>query len=369
MTIDLFQDLKDVPVEKLHPKFSLLKREVLLDGERAILKDWVQGFADRDNKIVKEFQTTFHSALWEFFLFALCKEAGLTIDFAKNRPDFIITHPNKLYIEAVVSEIKKDGRVEADRGLDDILSMGEPPWIDPNFQSIMDEAITRYSNAILSKRNKFINEYSKLQWVDTSVPFIIALSSYSQVNYGKEYHYPMLALLLGFYFDHSNGEYKKKENIIKPNTSSEIPINIFSNPEMADVAAVIFSCTITMGKLTSLAISQSKSTFETNFVINIRHDNEEPFFKIQEVSAQNQEYLSDGVFVFHNPNAKCPLSKEIFKNTNVIQVYMDGSTLCFEGENLPLVARLNLLKMLLPESHRGLLISDIFYKFNDIDTD
>ena len=95
--------------EKLHPKYETIKNHLFLTGEYDILKDWIDGFEDRDNKIVYEFQTTFHSSFWEFYLFAVFKEAGFEIDFTKNRPDFIINKPQKFYVEAVVANIKKDG--------------------------------------------------------------------------------------------------------------------------------------------------------------------------------------------------------------------------------------------------------------------
>ncbi len=78
--------------EKLHPKYETIKNHLFLTGEYDILKDWIDGFEDRDNKIVYEFQTTFHSSFWEFYLFAVFKEAGFEIDFTKNRPDFIINN-------------------------------------------------------------------------------------------------------------------------------------------------------------------------------------------------------------------------------------------------------------------------------------
>lgn len=339
--LDLFTEL--LAENELHPKFKLLNENILLRGEKEILNDWVKGFIDRDKKIVKEFQKTFHSSFWEFYLYAVFKEAKFEIDFTKNRPDFIITKPEKLYIEAVVSNIKNTGEKEEKRSLKDILSMIDPFYIRENFDYNMREAITRYSNSILSKNKKY-QEYLKDKDFDEKIPYIIALSGYEQINYGKNFYYPMMALLYGLYFDNKKDKYDKKIGIKKTDTNSDIPIGFFLDESMAHISAIIFSCTVTLGKLTSLAISQKKSISKTNSVLCIRHDNDFPHFKPQIVSEMSPEYLSDGLFIFHNPFAKYPITKELFNKTNVLNIEFNqkDEALAFYGNNLPIVSRLNL---------------------------
>ena len=52
--MNIFEDLK-IKEEKLHTKYKLIRDNLQLTGEQEILRDWVGGFEDRDNKIVKEF--------------------------------------------------------------------------------------------------------------------------------------------------------------------------------------------------------------------------------------------------------------------------------------------------------------------------
>ncbi|MDH8702669.1 hypothetical protein M2138_002037 [Dysgonomonadaceae bacterium PH5-43] len=347
MHLDLFQNIETISENDLHPKFKLLRDNPTLIGERSILINWTDGFIDRDNKIIKEFQTTFHSSFWEFYLFQVFKELGLVIDFTKDRPDFIIESPLKLFIEAVVSNVKKDGREEATRNSDDVLSMIVPPPLQKDFYKVLDESIVRNSNAILNKSSKYLEKYLKCDWVDEKIPFTIALSSFDQVNYGREYFYPMLALLYGFYYHPESDGYEQKESIIKPDTESNIPIGIFRDKSFEHISAIIFSCTTTLGKLTSLSISEKESDIQLNSVINIRNDYEPPYYKIQVVSSENPEYLTDGLFVFHNPFAKNKLDKEIFAKTNATQIIIDKEGLKFEGENTPIYSRLNLFKFMI----------------------
>lgn len=338
--MNIFEDLK-IKEEKLHTKYKLIRDNLQLTGEQEILRDWVEGFEDRDNKVVKEFQTTFHSTFWEFYLFAVFKELNFKIDFSRNRPDFIIESPSKLYIEAVVSNIKQGGKQETERALDDILSMLEPPFLQRNFYNELDESIVRHSNAILSKSEKYLNEYSALNYIDNTVPYIIALSGYDQINYGNQYIYPMMALLYGAYYDMENDIYTRKKSILKPNSQSDITIGIFNDSKMEHISAIIFSATITLGKLTSLSLSQNKSLLKTNFVIAIRHDTDKPHWQPHVIDENNPEELVDGLFIFHNPFSKNKLDTSLFKDKGIMQITVDEKGHIFENDRLPIFSRLN----------------------------
>jgi hypothetical protein len=360
MTLDLFQKINDIEKAQLHPKFKLLRDNILLDGERKVITNWTDGFIDRDNKIIKEFQTSFHSSFWEFYLYAVIKEAGFSTNFSHDRPDFIITSPIEMNIEAVVSNIKNSGVSEEKRTIDNILSMLEPPHLQENYTEFLNEAIVRNSNAIDSKNRKYISSYASCDWVKPETPFVIALSSYGQIDYGREYYYPLLALLYGLHFDPMKNKFNVITEIIKPNTASSIPVGIFNNSNMGHISAIIFSCTTTLGKLTSMSISESLSSLQMNKVLNVREDYELPKYKIQLVSPETPEELSDGLFIFHNPYAKQKISKEIFSKTNTFQITFEDRKLMFEGENLPIVSRFNV-----PETmFNNLILHDVNASFN-----
>lgn len=336
--LDLFENLPKVPEEKFHAKFKLLKNSLF--REKAILSDWVKEFVDRDNKIVAEFQENFHSSFWEFYLFAVFTELGLNVDFSHSSPDFIITSPERILIEAVVSNIKDGGRAEQDRKHEDILSMLIPPHQVLDFQEVLDEAIVRHSSSIHKKWSKYKNDYAKLDHVTGNEPYIIALGSYDQVNYGREFVYSMMALLFGLYYDPMTDDYLPRTSIKKPGTDSDIPIGLFNNDVFEDVSAILFSCTMTLGKLTALANSEEKSG-QINHVVNVRQISDEPTYSIKSVSPTEPEHLSDGLFLFHNPFAKNIVDRNIFGNTNIVQIFLDGDQFRFEGNQPPLFSRYN----------------------------
>ena len=363
MTLDLFKKLEDVKEEALHQKFLMLRDNPILFHERKIIESWTEGFVDRDNKIVKEFQTTFHSSFWEFYLFKVFKDSGFVIDFSYDSPDFIVKKPIEMNIEAVISNIRKDGKKETDRKLENFLNNTLPPHKINDFQEFLEESIIRHSNAIGAKSEKYLEKYRKKQWVKEDIPFVIALSSYGQIDYGREFHYPLLALLYGLYYDASEKIYKTMSHIDNPNseTNATIPLGIFNNSNFEHVSAIIFSCTLTLGKLTALAISNVESYHELQKVLNIRHDTEKPFYKIQIVSPKIPEELADGLMIFHNPYAKQKLTPDILPNTNIVNITFNERKLNVESDNLPLVARLNIDKY----TFNNGLIRDIDTNYND----
>ena len=366
MKLNLFKKLENLEEEKLHPKFKYLRDEVLLRNEKNILSEWTDGFIDRDNKIIKEFQTTFHSSFWEFYLFAVLKKYGFEINQNHDRPDFMISKPVEFNIEAVVANIKQKGKKENERTFENTISMLEPPHRQNNFNQFLDEAITRYANAIQAKNKLYKKNYSNCEWVKKHDPFLVALSSYDQIDYGREFIYPMMALLYGWYYRPETKGYYKKEYITKPDSSAQIPIGLFESKEYENISAIVFSCTMTLGKLTALSIVEENSSYNYNKVFTIRHDNDDQEipYKMQIVSKETPEYLDDGLFIFHNPNAKNKLPEEIFKNTNILQVRIIENCIYFDGGNLPVVSRFNLPKMFLPEKYIKEFVVETMLKYN-----
>jgi hypothetical protein len=242
--------------------------------------------------------------------------------------------------------------------------MLQPLKTKDKFEPIINEAITRYSNSIKTKHRKYLDNYSQCEWVDENAPYAVALASYAQVNYGKEFHYPMLALLFGSYYDCEAETYSTVDSIIKPGTDSSIPVGIFLNDAMKEISAVIFSCTLSLGKLTSLMNSNTNGDSGYNFVMNIRHDMDFPHFKMHIVNPNSPEEHSDGLFIFHNPFAINKLPKDAFGETNAVHITHEDGNLRFYGENLPIVSRFNIPKALLPGDVSVKFVKETFACFN-----
>lgn len=343
--MDIFSKVKGLDESKQHPKFKMLNEDFQMYSQKRLLESWASGMVDKDGKMAREFQETFHSCFWEFFLFKLFQEAGFTLDQSHQMPDFIINAPIDLYVEAVVSNIREGGKPEKERTMTDQMAMLCPPYLHDTFYEELNESITRDSSAIHSKIKKYRNSYSKKSWIKKEVPFVIAFSSYDQVNYGREYIYSMLALLYGMYFDAVSEQYYAKDSIIKPGTkNSSIQLGIFNDLDYSDISAIIFSCTVTLGKLTSLSISNNMPSLNT--VYNIRKNITEGKYLLQVVSPDNPEDLADGVFIFHNPHATVKLPEELFSAVSTTQFFFEDGALNYTGNATPLVSRYNTSSLL-----------------------
>lgn len=85
MKFELFDENVGVHKDKWHPKVQFLNNDKTLYREREIIKKWTEGLIDKDNKMIIEFQTTFHSCFWEFYLYALFCQLGFIINLIIER--------------------------------------------------------------------------------------------------------------------------------------------------------------------------------------------------------------------------------------------------------------------------------------------
>ncbi|MFS0662133.1 hypothetical protein AB1L07_25190 [Niallia alba] len=339
---NLFESKIDDSELNLHPKYKILRS---LPLHKKVLEMWFKGFKDRDNKIIKEFRTTFHSSFWEIYLFAVFKELNYKIDMSNPRPDFILEfNDEKILIEATTANIKKGGESEDSRNMSNILNMFTPPYQQKNFEYEINESIARYSNSINSKLRLYHTTYKKCKWISDKNPYIIALSSYSQVDYGREYIYGIIALLFGQYFEHKEMKYKQKKTIIKNDTKAEIKLGLFFKEEYQDLSAIIFSCTTTIGKITATVLSENES-YDVNKVYCLYQDLTDTKipYKLNLVNKDTPELLQDGLFVIHNPHAKNSLNLDYFNNPAITQIYINNKGMIEVNGNLcPTVARLDI---------------------------
>jgi hypothetical protein len=154
--MDLFTPL--VPSEQQHKNFRLISQPGLCGPELEVLRNWSNGFTDRDGKFIKEFQTTFNSSFWELYLFACFKELGFTVDLTHETPDFVLTSPyEEIIAEATIANHPRGFRPEWDKDLQELNKLDEIFMDD-----IVRLSTIRLSHAITDKHKKFIKTYSKL---------------------------------------------------------------------------------------------------------------------------------------------------------------------------------------------------------------
>ena len=147
----------------------------------------------------------------------------------------------------------------------------------------------------------------------------------------------MMALLYSAYYDPEEKEsllihcsdsfgreYKFKNEVYK-NNGAPLYIGLFQNDKHDHISAIIYTCTLSLDKLTSLTTNHPEKKFIMIDRDMPRFDSEEDstFSVHRKSGSKPDELLTDGIFVFHNPYAKKPLDEEDFQWEGVTHVRFD----------------------------------------------
>ncbi|HFM2314472.1 TPA: hypothetical protein ACG6U3_000443, partial [Escherichia coli] len=105
--MDLFST--KIAKNKLHESFKQIYQDNTYAPVREVIQSWGRGLLERSGeqtKFVKEFQTTFNSALWELYLNEMFIRLDYSVDYTKDSPDFCVTTPSgyQFNVEAVISD-------------------------------------------------------------------------------------------------------------------------------------------------------------------------------------------------------------------------------------------------------------------------
>lgn len=311
--MDLFTPI--VPVEKQHPLFRMLLEEKYAP-ERQVLISWAKGFQDRDGKFVQEFQKTFESSFWELYLFEASKLWRLEIDSSFASPDFVVTSPVKLCIEATIAAPAKDS----------LRAYGADPHnIPEDFEKFNAEAAIRICNSFSSKVKRYRAYYKNLPHVSNH-PFVIAIAAfdrpYSHFAAGRS----IMAAMYGVYYDEENtppdADYVINYNVESASKSEtvDIKLGMFCDNTYEEVSAVIYSSLVTWGKIRALSENPAANT---NF--HTLHSLNESIYPEERVApkADYSEHLFDGLIVLHNPFARNPIPPGTFSHSRLAEIHIN----------------------------------------------
>jgi len=320
--MDLFTPAVDI--ERLHPNFqrvlSFARR-----GERAVVQQWAEHFPDRDNKFVKEFQTTFNSSFWELYLHSLFKSYEFIFDWSHNRPDFMLSNG---HVNFVVEATTANAAVGDIPEWDKTESVSEKV-LNKRFGELNKTAIIRLSNGIHGKTNKYRDYYTHLNHV-AGKPYVVAVAPFEQPDFQFQYDRPMRALLYDDYVDeeiffkdpsaYPNGPPSIRLGYVEKANGAEVELGIFNDSSMSEISAVLFSCVATWGKAVAMS-----SVAELGFVNSLWGVDGPPGDERRTACiGVPSETISDGLQVFHNPNASKPLDPSVFRRVGVVQHYWDN---------------------------------------------
>lgn len=315
--------IPQVEENKLHNYFKILVNEPRFEAARNLIKEIAYSFEDVDGNYIKDFQTTgFDARLWELYLHMYLYHGRFSVDSKYQSPDFLASFFEKDFVIEAVT-------VNPSEKFDE-----PPPTSDEEIYALLrDYMPIKFGSPLTSKLNKrywelehvkgkplifAIHDYHMPASIDTLGSMTWARGALSDYLYGVRVIYSSI----------KNGgvEIKMDENgspilekIIEHKWKyKSIPSGFFELPDSENVSAVLFSnnATITtfnrMGKLAGLGSSD---------VLMIRHcliNDPNPRAMMPIPSVRNvddpsyEEAWSDGMMMYHNPNARYPVDPNCF---------------------------------------------------------
>jgi hypothetical protein len=321
--LPLFDDVAKTQAQ--HPVYKMI-RNGEYEAERKVLLDWSKGFEDRDGKFCHEFQTSFEPCLWELYLYAFLKEINAKNDFGFDAPDFVVSAREEFCIEATISAPAQGESPAYEYAMD---------ALPDDFNHFNQQATIRFCNSFTSKVRKLRERYSKLPQSQNK-PFVIAIASFDRPFSHMSAMRPVIAALYGLYHDEmqtiesgSNKIVSYNVNSVVKNENANIELGYFCTPEYSDVSAVIFSSLATWGKVRALADNPEAMTIYRTYHPNPGHVH--PIIKLAQKS-EYSEHLLDGLCIFHNPFAVCPLDPQTLYHERLAQGFVrEDGELDFEA--------------------------------------
>lgn len=240
-----------LPKERLHRNFCIISADPAYAAVKPIIQNWGSGLLNRQGegqKIVKEFQSTFNSSMWELYLNRALGDLGCCVDFSKSSPDFFVRGPGnyEFNIEAVIS--------------DNPLSPKEKDTFDE--QDFKIRGALKLAGKIRDKLELYRGTngkkypYSSMSHVRNR-PFVIAIAPFdsdlSLTQNNELINMVLLGLAPPMTEGHELGKQGKVVSIPKP-SGAQVAMGIFTNDSFKEISAVFFSTVGTLGK----AVVESK---------------------------------------------------------------------------------------------------------------
>lgn len=108
---------------------------------------------------------------------------------------------------------------------------------------------------------------------------------------------------------------------VEKDNGRSIDLGIFKNDAWSEVSAVLYSCVATWGKTVAMSTRPRLGEITAAWSTSASGESRARVSRIGLPSEQ----ISDGLQIFHNPNAKYPLDPRIFRRAGVVQHYRSAS--------------------------------------------
>lgn len=313
---DLF--IPKVKASKLDRYFDFISKSTTHSAARNVINEIIPHFFDVDGNFVEQFQTQgFDSRLWELYLFCYFNEEGLLVDRSHFAPDFLLsTNHMNVSLEAVIVANKEPNKIWTKQlELEEIFKKEE--LMPSRWGSSLYSKLTH-----TDKSGRHYWDYSHTQ----ERPFVLAIADFHETFSMTWSQNSLITYLYGYKYNHSYNEKGeliiqpiKVEKHIKGEGRSTIPSGFFFQDNSENISAVLHSSCATISKFSRIGkqCGLDKNDilmYRIGSVYNPDPNASKPNVFQYLVTEENSEPWSEGVTVFHNPNAKYPLPSDFFPN-------------------------------------------------------
>jgi hypothetical protein len=320
--IDFFTPVVDEG--RLHQSFRQVATGGAFSAARGIISAMMRWHEDIDGNFVEQFQTTgFDARLWELYLFAALTEAGFDITNPKPAPDFL------------ARGLAGEFAVEA--------TTVNPPRQSPGATEVplpgTDEEWTRYVRHYLPTRysGPLVKKLGKRYWTREAAadkPLVFAIQDFHR-PLSMTYSHGALPIYLYGRFDESergaDGKLTMRSVRISEHRWGDkvVPSGFFSQPEAENVSAVLFNGSGTIAKFNRMGVNAGFGDGTTILIRTGRYwdpepDSSEALPFVHVVGPEQPETWMEGMDVFHNPTASCPLDPTLLPEATHHRLRPDG---------------------------------------------
>jgi hypothetical protein len=299
----------EVKENKLNPVFKAITADETYSSARGIIKELAFAFTDLDGNYIKDFQTAgFNGRLWELYLFAFLYEQRFTITDEFDRPDFwAVKGGFSIAIEATT--------VNPTNGLE----APAPKTIEDRIKFLNDYMPIKFGSALFSKLKKRYWELPHMQ----GAPLIIAIHDF---HLDGSMTWTPTALREYLYALRERPETDQDGNTIAKTVpitehvwgEKRIPSGFFNQPNAEHISAVLFSNAATLSKFNRIGKIAGFGSADVRMWRFGDLWNPDPKatlpipFNVEVELGKYSETWSEGIRVFHNPNASNPIPPELF---------------------------------------------------------
>lgn len=284
------------------PAFEQLRTAAQWTPALGLVRELMHHFVDVDGNFVQQFQTAaFDARLWELYLYATFLELGYGFDRAEEAPDFHCVGPlGAFFVEATT--------------VNAVVGQAVPA----NEQQYYDDYVpTRFGSSLFSKVQK---KYWERQHV-AGHPLVLAIQDFHSPGAMTWSSTGLVQYLYGLRQEERRGADGNvtivTERIDNHNRVGRAPIpsNFFAQPDSEHISAVIANPGGTLSKFNRMGFLAGFGNRDLRMIrsgVAYQGDLVPAQFTALVHQDGYSETWSEGLSVYHNPNARIPLPEMAF---------------------------------------------------------